>query len=248
MKTLKITKKTYINDKIKVHDIEVRDAHHYFLKNGIISHNSIGGFIPQDVMSGGGGPLYNASFITFLYKSQLKEDKPAGEGDVDIKTTGIIVRSAVKKGRFARPIQIRFHISFYKGMNPFVGLEQFINWKSCGIEKGIVVSEKDFAKWNPEDKQKAIDNNWEFEFDGKKSYFYPKSTARNIVVKHLGIAVAPWKLFTPEILTEDILKQLDENVIKPTFQLPNINDIYDVEEFADTLFIADDNTDNSNIE
>jgi RecA/RadA recombinase len=208
------------------------------------TYAGIGGFIPEDVMSGGGGPLYNASVITFLYKSQLKEDKPAGEGEVDLKATGIIVRSKPKKNRFARPIQIRFHISFYKGMNPYVGLEQFINWQTCGIERGHIYDEKSYAKWTPEEKKTAEDNGYAFEFEGKKMYFWPKATARNMVVRHLGATIEPSRLFTPTVLTDDILHELDEKIIKPTFQLPNVGDIYDVEEYADALLgVADEDVD-----
>lgn len=203
------------------------------------TYAGIGGFIPEDIMSGGGGPLYNASVITFLYKSQLKEGKPKDEmsgEDVDLKATGIVVRSKPKKNRFARPIQIRFHISFYKGMNPYVGLEQFINWKSCGIERGHIYDEKQYAKWSDEEKKQAKENGWEFEFNGEKKYFWPKATARSIAVRHLGTIIEPSLLFSPKVLTDETLHELDENVIKPMFMLPSANDIYDVEEFADNLF------------
>lgn len=208
------------------------------------TYASVGSFIPQDVMSGGGGPLYNASVILFLYKSQLKEGKDAEDGgeDVDMKATGIVVRSKPKKNRFARPIQIRFHISFYKGMNPYVGLEQFINWKNCGIEKGNIYDEKGFAKWGQADKDLAVKNNWEFTHDGKKYYFYPKATSRSFVVRHLGTTISPAQLFTPIVLTDEVLHELDEKVIKPTFMLPDVNDIYNVEEFADNLFEEGDDT------
>jgi intein/homing endonuclease len=36
-----------------VYDIEVENAHHYILDNGTISHNSIGGYFPSNVQSGG---------------------------------------------------------------------------------------------------------------------------------------------------------------------------------------------------
>lgn len=199
------------------------------------TYSGINSFIPQDIMSGGGGPLYNASFITFLYKSQLKEDKPANEKDVDIKSTGIVVRSMPKKNRFSRPIQIRFHISFYKGMNPFVGLENFISWKACGIERGNLCNEKDYEKWTNEEKKIAEENNYGFEFEGKKYWFWPKATARNFVVRHLGTTIKPSELFSPKVFDEETLKELDENIIKPTFMLPDVNDIYDIEDIVDDL-------------
>lgn len=234
METLIIKKKTYLNKKHKVYDIEVENEHHYFLKNGILSHNSVGSFIPMDVMSGGGGPLYNASVILFLYKSQLKDaNKEAAK--VDLKKTGIIVRSAPHKNRFARPITIRFHISFYKGMNPYVGLEQFINWDSCGIEKGHIGDEKAWDKLSPEDQELVKKENRYFEFEGKPMYFSPKATARNFVVRHLGATIPANELFSPHVITDEVLKELDENIIKPTFQLPDIGDLYDMEGYADDI-------------
>jgi intein/homing endonuclease len=46
---LKISK----GKKEKVFDIQVENAHHYLLKDGTISHNSIGGYFPTNVQSGG---------------------------------------------------------------------------------------------------------------------------------------------------------------------------------------------------
>lgn len=212
------------------------------------TYAGIGGFIPEDIMSGGGGPLYNASFITFLYKSQLKEDKPKEENgeDLDMKATGIVVRSKPKKGRFARPIQIRFHISFYKGMNPYVGLEQFINWRNCGIERGYIYDEKEYAKWTDAEKKLGDENGWGFEHEGKKLWFWPKATARSFVVKHLGATINPGQLFTPQVLNDATLRELDENVIKPNFMLPNVNDICDIEELSEKLFGETEDSDEEN--
>lgn len=247
METIKIKRKTYIIKPTKVYDIEVNNEHHYFLKNGILSHNSVGSFIPMDVMSGGGGPLYNASVILFLYKSQLKvANKEADK--VGLKKTGIIVRSAPHKNRFARPITIRFHISFYKGMNPYVGLEQFISWDACGIEKGNIFDEKGYAKWSPEDKKLAEENNWKFEHDGQTLYFYPRATARNFVVRHLGTTIPASELFTPRVLTEEVLRELDETTIKPTFNLPEIGDMYDIEGYAEDLVETEETADEESVE
>lgn len=207
------------------------------------TYAAVGSFIPQDVMGGGGGPLYNASFIAMLYKSQLKEkaDKAdADSADVDMKATGIVVRSKVKKGRFARPIQIKFHISFFKGMNPYVGLEEFISWKNCGVERGILFNEKQHEKWSDADKKIGEENGYGFEHNGEKLWFWPKATARNFVVRNLGEAVPASQLFTPRVLTEEVLRELDEKVIKPTFMLPDVTDIYDIEEIADTILGTDD--------
>lgn len=370
MKKLKIIKKSYKKETIKVHDIEVHDAHHYFLKNGIVSHNSVGSFYPQSVMGGGcfaagtkvktpdglkniedfkpgdevttfhgteivaavhehvkelyevtfkdgskwlcspehrfltgtklndddhytavkrlrvsdkikkkyhdelkfeelevrrvrpytekkqgihatvfditvpsnnyllenniishnSGALYNTSIINFLYKAKLDEKTEAKKDlkDLEIRNTGIVVRSTPHKNRFARPIQIRFHISFYHGMNPFVGLEQFISWKNCGIEKGNIINDAGFNKLKPEEQQDIHDNGWDWKNkDGKMNYFQPKKTARNYVVRHLDGTVPASQLFTANVFTKELLEVLDESIIKPTFVLPDVGDIND---------------------
>lgn len=53
MKTLKLKKKNIITNKTTVYDIEVNNAHHYILKNGIISHNCVGAYVPTNIQSGG---------------------------------------------------------------------------------------------------------------------------------------------------------------------------------------------------
>nr|DAK39761.1 MAG TPA: Recombination and repair protein [Caudoviricetes sp.]DAP27880.1 MAG TPA: Recombination and repair protein [Caudoviricetes sp.] len=47
--------------KKEVYDIEVKDAHHYILENGVASHNS--------------GPIYSANTVFFVTRAQEKEGK-----------------------------------------------------------------------------------------------------------------------------------------------------------------------------
>ena len=108
------------------------------------TYASIGSFIPGQTISGGGGAIYNASVILQLSKAGLKEGETGANGFA--MKTGIIVTSKPAKNRFARPLPIKFHISFYRGMNRYVGLEEFINWESCGIQRGKILTEKEFLK------------------------------------------------------------------------------------------------------
>ncbi len=94
------------------------------------------GFIAQQQAGGGTGPEYAASIILFLNKAQLKE------GDAK---AGIIVNAKPNKNRFSIPNTIKFHIHFMKGMNAYVGLEQYISWKACGIDKGKIIDDKEFS-------------------------------------------------------------------------------------------------------
>ena len=82
-----------------------------------------GGFFPTKESSGGDGPIFAMSVISFLSKAQLKE----GSGTTK---TGIVVTSNLKKSRFTIPDPIKFHISWMNGMNPYVGLQDYVSWES----------------------------------------------------------------------------------------------------------------------
>lgn len=154
-----------------------------------------GGFFPTKESSGGDGPIFAMSVISFLSKAQLKE------GNSSTKT-GIIVTSNLKKSRFTIPEPVKFHISFANGMNPYVGLQDFISWDACGIGRGKLEEVKN-AKGE------------------KEMVFTPSESAQaRWAVKHLGKTITSSQLFTPEVFTESVLKQLDENVIRKHFVLP----------------------------
>ena len=50
--------------------------------------------------------------------------------------------------------------------------------------------------------------------------FTPNASSTRWAIRHLGKTVTASQLFTPEIFTEEVLRQLDENVIQPHFILP----------------------------
>jgi len=204
------------------------------------TYASIGSFIPGQTISGGGGALYNASIILQLSKAGLKEGEIGSNGFA--MKTGIIVTSKPAKNRFARPLPVKFHISFYKGMNKFVGLEEYLNWESCGIQKGKLISGKDFAKWKTgtEIYEKTKLTRWTTTDEAgveKEWYFEDKGTARTIVVKHLCCEIKPNELFTSRVITDELLRELDETIIKKKFMLPNIATLDDLAEIADDLDI-----------
>ena len=246
MKKLKLLKKEQGNLNT-VYDIEVQGAHHYISKAGVIMHNSIGSFIPGQTISGGGGAIYNASIIVQLSKAGLKEGAVGANGFA--MKTGIVVTSKPAKNRFARPLPVKFHISFYKGMNPFVGLEQFINWENCGIQRGKLIGQKEFDKWyaNGHEKKEEVEKtrfiHKTINEDGTETetvlYFQDMPTARSIAVRHLGIITNPNELFTTKVITENVLRELDEKVIKKTFMLPNIGSLDDLAEITDDLDIME---------
>lgn len=162
----------------------------------------IGGYIQTKEAAGGDGPIFSMSNVVLLSKANLKEDD---------KKTGIVVTSTFKKARFTRPYPIKFHISFMNGMNPYVGLEEFVSWEACGIERGKLEVDKKTGEMK----------------------FTPVASSPNWAIAHLGKTVPSRRLFTAEVFTEEVLRKLDENVIKPYFLLPDLVSEADLEELFD---------------
>jgi hypothetical protein len=186
------------------------------------NHTASGGMMAAKVTPGGDGPIFAFSLLTFLSKSQLKE------GDTK---TGIIVKSKIRKSRFTIPQEVSFHISFYNRMNRYVGLEEFISWKACGIQKGSIVTLKEYNKMKDAGKAEHFTLDRVDESTGEITkedlVFLPKETSRTYAVKHLGGNITPKNLFTSQTFTQEVLTQLDENVIKDFFKLPTQNDEVD---------------------
>lgn len=162
----------------------------------------IGSFMTTKEVSGGDGPIFSMSNVIMLSKAQLKEN--------DTKT-GIIVTSTPKKARFTKPYQVKFHISFMNGMNPYVGLQDFVNWENCGIQRGKLEVDKKTGEM----------------------IFTPVESSPRWAVRHLGKTVPSSQLFSPEVFTMDVLKELDEKVIKPHFLLPDLFDESELDELTE---------------
>lgn len=177
---------------------------------------------------------------------------------------GIVVTVNPIKQRFARPIKVQIHIPFYKKPNPYVGLEKFVSWENCGVIRGKCLDEKAYSKLKPEEKEvcfpfdgkieKKLSNaaynrltdeqkKEYFERDGDyftleeaKLYAQPKDTARTLVCKHIAGGELPLdELYTPKVFTEEVLRELDEKIIKPTFMLPSIESLEDLSDVTADL-------------
>jgi recombination protein RecA len=159
-------------------------------------------------MSGGGGPEFSASIILMLSKGTLRDEAKT--------TTGIIVRSKTKKNRLAKPLDIEFHISFHKGMNPFVGLENYATWESCRVGRGNLITQKEFDKMKPAEQEECI----AFDLKGEQHYFQPKKLGKSYLNGFTGESIPVREFFSPKLFSEEVLRALDENVIKPTFKYP----------------------------
>lgn len=160
------------------------------------------------IAGGGTGPEYAASIILFLAKAQLKED--------NVKT-GLIITVKPNKNRFAKPIPIKFHLSFDKGMNRYIGLQDFISWENCGIQRGRILTDRDYQKLT-EAKQEECRPMEKVEADGSKkpAWFQPAETAQKLVVEHLGATIRLKELFTPEVINDEVKNRL-EPILKDYF-------------------------------
>jgi len=220
-----------------------------FAKNGIpfiiCNHvyAKVGSFMPGDEISGGGGTKYNSSIIFVLTKSKLtdkdSEEHVKNQGLDKYTKVGIVVTIHPFKQRFARPIKVQIHIPFYKKPNPYVGLEKFVNWETCGIVRGNMLTPKDFKKLSLVDQKKCY--SFSIPVDGLKEsddgtrYAQPKDTARKLVCKHLNGEVPISELYTAKVFTDEVLHELDENIIKKIFMLPSIESLEDLAEVTGDL-------------
>lgn len=180
-----------------------------------------------DSMGGGKGPEYSASGIVYMYKGTLWSDDKDGEKEEtkQKERTGTRVRSKIAKSRLAKPVNIEFHISFIKGMNPYVGLQNYTSWETCGIERGKKLTEKEFSKLKPDEQAKGH----KFEVleivdgDVKKTelvtyYMIPSIQARNYINKWNGDMIPTREFFSKRTFTDKVLQELDRNIIQPTFK------------------------------
>jgi RecA/RadA recombinase len=160
----------------------------------------------KEIGGGGTGPEYAASIILFLAKAKLKE---GGDGK---EQTGIVVTAKPNKNRFAKPRPIKFHISFNKGMNPYVGLEEFISWDACGIERGRFLSQHEFDKLGEKDQAECRRHDYEEGGKQETVYFQPSATARKLCVAHLNDTVDLNQLFTSRVITREVLERLEPTI------------------------------------
>ena len=207
------------------------------------SYTAVGAYVPTQIMSGGGGAIYAASMILMLSKASLKENNKEAE-KAGMTKTGVLVTSKPTKNRFAKPIPVKFHISFYNGMNPYVGLEKYVSWDSVGIGPGKLeerIEERPVLDDNGEPVIKRGKPVIEKTNTGEYEYIADESAnPKTFAIKHLGKTIKAGQLFTSEVFTEDILKQLDEIVIRPMFELPNIIESDNVGDFFEDYEEEDD--------
>lgn len=188
----------------------------------------------RTVVSGGSGISFNASLTLLLSTAKLDDkvsEKIAEQKVGDFTKTGVIVTAKPEKSRFTIPQKVKFQIPFFKAPNPYVGLEAYITWDNSGIMEGILLTKQDYDKLSDKEKETVKI----FEFNGETMYAFPKVASmqknRKIVVKHLGQELPINELFTSKVFTNEVLHNLDETVIKPSFELPSQDSADDINEF-----------------
>lgn len=202
-----------------VYDINVDDVHHYILKGGYITHNTMD-IYPQEVMKGGRSLYYSASNITFLSKAKLK----TGDEDAHDMQSGIIVTAKGVKNRQVKPKKVKFEISFEKGCNPFVGLDMFCtpeNFETLGIAKGKYEKFKTPKEMVDEDTGEVTTVEGEFKKGGNRWY-----------IRHLDKMVWTKNLFKPEIFTPEILEKI-EPIAQSYFKYNSIDDMVEDSDIMD---------------
>lgn len=183
----------------------------------------------KKVIGGGGGPLYAASIILKMQKKPLKD------GDSSTRT-GVIVTSETDKNRLAKPIKINFHISFHKGMNRYVHLDEYASWEGCGVAKGKLYTKSEYdglvSKTTKAAKELKAKRSEKFHKDGVDYVAVLYDSAKQYIVRSSAKEVSPRKFFTAEMFPEETLRELDENIIQPTFKYKDIKEIC-ADELAD---------------
>lgn len=163
----------------------------------------------QDTQSGGTGIVYGASIILNMSKAKLKEGTDQ---------TGIIVTAKPQKNRFCVPTVVKFHISFQKGMNKFVGLQEYMSWDACGIGRGKFITAKEYGKLGEAEKEKCRQHPLD-----ENTYFQPSDSGRNICTDY---QLEPFKwaeVCSAKVWNENALKRLDDNVIHGIFAYSDSN-------------------------
>lgn len=190
-----------------VHDISTQE-NIYITEGGLINHNS--------------GIVYGSSIIMNLAKAQLKEST---------EVVGQRVMAKAQKNRFCKPTPCEFEIRFDSALNPYKGLQDYVNWDSCGVGRGKFIDEKDYAKLAP-----AVQNTCRF-CEANNQYYMPNNGRS--VCKADGSVYPIEEFFSSKIFTPDVLEKLD-NIISPCFtygkseerNLAEFDDIEDTSEEA----------------
>jgi len=208
---------------------------------------NIGSFISATAMSGGSGIKFSGSItlnLASVAKLDDKENTKNAEKNVDagnVKKTGVLVTAWPDKSRFCIPHKVKFQIPYYKMPNPYVGIEEYLNWDNAGIMQGKCLNEDEFQKLKPAEQLECI----KFDFNGENRYAWPKKTmvkGVGIVCKHLGRQLTLPEFYSPVCFTDEYLHFINDHIIKPLFELPSQNSFDDIAEIEKDLGLEEDSS------
>lgn len=153
----------------------------------------------QTVQSGGAGLVYGASLIVNLSKAKLKEGN---------EQTGIVVTAKPDKNRFCRPTTVKFHISYTHGMNPYVGMEEYMDWDRCGVGRGKFLTAKEYSKLSDAQKEACRQHPMD-----ENVYFQPSDTGRGICTTHSTTAYKLNEIWTSKVWNKENIEQLNKYIV-----------------------------------
>lgn len=89
---------------------------------------------PDDIISGGSGPVYAASIVVSMQKMKLKED---ANGDKVADVQGIRSKCSVVKTRFNKPFEtIELQIPWSTGLDPYTGMFDLLERRQLITKEG----------------------------------------------------------------------------------------------------------------
>lgn len=187
----------------------------------------------KEKTSGGDGPTYAASIILMLGKKLIKTEADKKEFSED---GGIIVRVKTDKNRLARPLEKYTVISPSHGMNKYVGLEEYLTWEICGVDKGNIYDADQFQKkykGNPPTNSagKELDT-FEWSVSNHKYFFVRNKNAKTYGVQDTITNMTTDRLFTKDIFTDSTLKRIDAHT-KNEFKYKDFNEQLELQGLAD---------------
>jgi len=187
----------------------------------------------KEKTSGGDGPTYAASIIAMLGKKVIKseDDKKALFTD-----SGIIVRTKTDKNRLSRPLEKYTVISPTHGMNRFIGLEEYLSWELCGVDRGTIYDEEQFKKKfknkPPENSAGKKLDTFDWEINKAKFYFVRNPRAKTYGVQDTLRNVQTNALFTQSVFSDGALKRIDA-YIKEEFKYKDFNEQLELQGLAE---------------
>jgi hypothetical protein len=126
-------------------------------------------------------------------------------------------------------------------MNPYIGLEEYISWDNCGIQRGRFITEGQFDKLKEAERAECRKHIYIRDEKEVTVYFQPAETARKFAVAHLNDLVDLNQLFTSKVITQEVLQKL-EPIVSARFKY-GVDEL-DVESLDGVLGTNDDEDDN----